>query len=60
MSTLKSKAITWSIIASIMILALPMWILADDSGTPQNIEQLKLLRQVQNQSTVVKNLQTSS
>ena len=60
MSTLKSKAITWSIIASLMMLAMPIWILADDSGTPQNIEQLKLLRQVQNQSTVVKNLQTSS
>ena len=59
MSIIKTRGISWIVIVSIMIMALPMWVLAEETGPTQNIEQLKQLREAQNQSTVLKNLRTN-
>jgi len=58
MRTINSRGIPWLLIVSIMIMALPMFMLADEAAT--NIDKIKQLRQVQNQSTVLKNLKTNS
>ncbi|MBC8377249.1 MAG: carboxypeptidase regulatory-like domain-containing protein [FCB group bacterium] len=58
MRTINSRGISWLLIVSIMIMAMPMFMLADDAAT--NIEKIKQLRQVQNQSTVLKNLKANS
>jgi len=60
MSNIKSKGISWLVIMSIMIMAVPMLILADESTTATNIEKFKQLRQVQNQGTMLKNLKANS
>lgn len=60
MSVIKSKGISWIIILSVMIMAVPMWVLADETGPTQNIEQLKQIRDVQNQSVLLKNLRENS
>ncbi|MCF6237639.1 MAG: carboxypeptidase regulatory-like domain-containing protein [Candidatus Marinimicrobia bacterium] len=59
MNTIKTKGMYWSVLISVMLLAMPTWVLADDSGTP-DIERIKQLRQLQNQGIIVKNLEASS
>jgi len=58
MRTIKSKGIHWLLIVSIMIMAMPMFLLADQSAA--NIEKIKQLRQLQNQSVVLQNLKANS
>ena len=60
MSNIKSNGISWLVIMSIMIMAVPMLILADESTSATNIEKFKQLRQVQNQGTMLKNLKANS
>jgi len=60
MSIFKLKGIPWLLILSIMIMAIPMSIQADGSTSATNIEQIKQLRQVQNQSTILKNLKANA
>jgi len=60
MSNIKSNGISWLVIMSIMIMAMPMLILADESTSATNIEKFKQLRQVQNQGTMLKNLKANS
>ncbi|MCF7826579.1 MAG: carboxypeptidase regulatory-like domain-containing protein [Candidatus Marinimicrobia bacterium] len=58
MRLIKSKGIHWLLIVSIMIMAMPMFLLADQSAP--NIEKIKQLRQLQNQSVLLKNLKSNS
>lgn len=58
MRNVNDRGYTWLFIMSIMILAMPLLILANDSAT--GIEQIKQLRHVQNQSTILKNLEANS
>ncbi len=60
MNTAKSRASAWSALTCMMILAMPMWILADDSGMQQSMERIRQFRQLQNQLAVVKNLTANS
>ena len=58
MRTINPRGISWLVIVSIMIMAMPMFMLADEAAT--NIETIKQLRQLQNQGTVLKNLKANS
>ncbi len=58
MRTINTRGISWLVIVSIMIMAMPMFMLAEDSAP--NIEKIKQLRQLQNQGTVLKNLKANS
>ncbi len=60
MSVIKSRSISWIIIVSLMIMVIPMWVLAEETGPTQNIEQLKQIREVQNKSVLLKNLRENS
>ena len=58
MRTINSRGISWLVIVSIMIMAMPMFLLADEAAP--NIEKIKQLRQLQNQGTVLKNMKANS
>jgi len=58
MLTASRKGFSWLLIVSFMIIAMPMFALADASEA--NIEKIKQLRQTQNQGVKLKNLQSSS
>ncbi|MEA3288205.1 MAG: carboxypeptidase regulatory-like domain-containing protein [Candidatus Marinimicrobia bacterium] len=59
MNTIKSKGMYWSVLLSVILLAMPMWVMANDASTP-DIQQLKQIRQLQNQSTIVRNLDANT
>ncbi len=56
----KTKGMYWSLMISIVMLAMPMWALAENPGTTPNIDQIKQVRQLQNQNTIVKNIKANS
>ncbi|NQV41359.1 MAG: carboxypeptidase regulatory-like domain-containing protein [Candidatus Marinimicrobia bacterium] len=58
MRTINSRGISWLVIVSIMIVATPMFMLADEAAP--NIEKIKQLRQLQNQGTLLKNIKANS
>ncbi|MCK5795315.1 MAG: hypothetical protein KAH12_11450, partial [Anaerolineales bacterium] len=59
MNNIKTKGMYWSVMLSVILLAMPMWVMANDAGTP-DIEKLKQIRQLQSQGTIVKNLEANS
>jgi hypothetical protein len=58
MRYMNQSRISWLLIVSVMILAMPMFMLADDSAT--DIEKVKQLRQLQNRRTVLNNVKNNS
>ena len=60
MSSIKSKAVSWSMLISILILAMPLLSLAEDSAVPASVKNLKQIREIKNQATVVENMKNNS
>jgi len=58
MSNINNRGFTWFVVMSFMIMAMPL--LAFANGPATGIEQIKQLRHVQNQSTILKNLEVNS
>jgi len=56
----KTKGIVWSLMISVIMLASPMWVLAENPGMTPNIDQIKQVKHLQNQNTIVKHLKTNS
>ncbi|NQT63998.1 MAG: carboxypeptidase regulatory-like domain-containing protein [Candidatus Marinimicrobia bacterium] len=60
MRTINPRGLSWLLIVSIMIMAMPMFMLADDTGSTPDIERLKQIRQMQSQQDLVENLKENS
>ena len=60
MNVNKTRGIRWSVLISIMLLAVPMWVLADQSATQPDIDHIIQMRQLQNQATMLQNMQANS
>ncbi len=60
MLPIKSKGMTWLLIMSITILAMPMLLLANDTGSAPDIERLKQIRQMQSQNDLAEKLKANS
>jgi len=60
MNFIKANKLSWTVLISIVLLAMPMWLLANQPGTQPDIDHIKQMRQIQNRATIMQNLKTQS